>query len=128
MSENCLHYLNSEQKLISFNAIDFRNHIPRNDELSFVNTEDSIPFQPKEECYLISAEWLDRWYAYVSNEGESARPGLISNETIIDPKTRKIKADVTLKTDFRPIKRSTWEYLFSLYGSRVVIYFQGSSR
>jgi hypothetical protein len=127
MSKNCLHYLNAENVLVTFNAIDFTKHVAKNDELSFVNNEDSIPFAPKEDCYIISAEWLDRWYAYVSTDDatKAARPGMISNETIIDKKTGKIKATAVLKTDFRPIKRSTWEYLFTLYGSQVVIYFQG---
>lgn len=99
----------------------------RKDELSYVNTED-VPFSPNEECYLINAQWLDQWFAYCSwtnKTGQPKRPSHIPNYELIEQNTGSLKIYKELKTDFRPIKKKVWEYLFKIYGGSPVIYFIG---
>lgn len=130
-----LYYCNHAGKLITFTPIAAHS---RKDELSFVNTEEANSFEAFEECYLIYAPWLDYWFEYcsapivvVKGKGKSKTqatcPQHINNYELIDMTTGLLKPDAMLKKDFRPIKKSVWEYLFHLYGGGPVIYFFGKS-
>jgi hypothetical protein len=131
-----LYYCNHSGKLITYTPIEVHS---RKDELSFVNTEEGNPFEAFEECYLIYAPWLDHWFDYCSTPAVATKPkhkpkdkdkalavpSHINNYELIELTTGLLKPNAILKKDFRPIKKSVWEYLFHLYGGGPVIYFFG---
>ena len=128
-ADSSMYYYSPSGTLVTFKPIKIHS---RKDELSFVNTEDS-PFAPLEECYLIHAMWLDVWFAYCSwnkgpsNEKAPKMPSHIPNYDLIDQTTAAMKPFKEVKTDFRPVKKKVWEYLFNLYGGSPVIYCIGMS-
>ena len=96
----------------------------RKDELSFLNKESSV-YDPKEECYIIDAHWLDKWLEFCNKKQIKVVPGAISNHALLDLESGSFKISLRLRDDFRIIKKSAWVYLYKLYGGGPVIYFHG---
>ncbi len=52
------------------------------EELVFVSSQDTKQFHPEDECYVISAKWLERWLLFAMRK-KKLLPGLISNNTLL---------------------------------------------
>lgn len=107
--ENLIFYLNSD------------GHVPKQ-ELDFVNSFDSKSFAPNDQCYLIDSNWLMAWYMYASEKTHDPLPA-IDNEKLLNSEKNGLSEHVKVKTDFRPISKTVWEYLFRNYGGGPVLTF-----
>jgi hypothetical protein len=95
-------------------------------EMNLVSSHDSVVMGGGDECYIISADWLIRWVDFAKGISKSA-PGEISNHVLIDPNNKmKLRSNIVLKKDYRPVCKYVWEYYFIGYGGGPVIMFCGN--
>ncbi len=94
------------------------------EELVFVSSQDTKQFHPEDECYVISAKWLERWLLFAMRK-KKLLPGFISNNTLLSASGDTVAEDLKPKDDYRPVNKAVWEYLFQLYGGGPVITFKG---
>lgn len=116
-------YYAPDNTLVVYNR---RFHHSKADELEFVSSHDTVVMSGGDECYVVSAPWLQKWIAYVKGENLEG-VGPITNLSLIDPaNTFHIKSNIVVKRDYRPVCKSVWEYYFAAYGGGPVIMFYGN--
>mmetsp|Transcript_19 Transcript_19/g.50 ORF Transcript_19/g.50 Transcript_19/m.50 type:complete len:216 (-) Transcript_19:121-768(-) len=82
-------------------------------ELEFVNKHDH---HEGTVWYLVEAQWLKRWKAYVTKKG--AVPGPISNAKLLDARTgfRVPVPGLKLKEHYRGVGVEVWQFLLARHG------------
>lgn len=94
-------------------------------EFLFVSSHDG-GFKAGDECYLIHSPWMDHWVNFI--QAAHAPPGFISNSQLCDITGEepeiviRMKKGMKPKSDFRPINKVVWRYLFELYGGGPVLF------
>lgn len=121
-------YYNSLGSLVRYEPP--QNHNPK-EEFEHVEKVDSQRFNPGDECYLISAQWLNDWIkfsmSYRTRGSAGKAPQPINNSMLLDVSGAHVRTDVQSKHDYREVNQKVWEYLFKFYGGGPVIVFKGWS-
>lgn len=66
-SSSSQYYTNPDDIVLQYNSKKITAPSSRRDEVSFVSVTDKEPFQPGDQCYIMSAKWLDKWYQFVQD-------------------------------------------------------------
>lgn len=102
-------------------------HPTVSDQFKFISQHDKEKLYGGDECYLVSCSWLNEWLEFVKGNGSKVGP--IRNGCLVEENeygTYRLKTDIRVKVDFRPVNKMVWEYYFVAYGGGPVIAFHGN--
>lgn len=92
------------------------------EDVKIVGKYDTHVFNPGEDAYLISAQWLDCWLDYDRKQrGKMSNPGPIDNKSL--EKDGYLQPHARGNIDYRVLCKDQWQFLFERWGGGPVLYF-----
>ena len=83
-------------------------------ELSAIIYFDTDLIYPEERVYMVDKKWLDSWLMFAVKG--TRVPPMITNERLVNAKSRRPKKHLEYNTHWRPVNYKIWRYLLDKYG------------
>jgi hypothetical protein len=99
----------------------------RKEEKIIVESMDRKYLLPNELWYIVDIAWVNRWAQFAGGNffqlitcklfsGSEVLPGPITNEVLLDPKTKAPKPNLVRGKNYRGIIEPVYKYFQSIYG------------